>query len=187
MSWLNRLASTGYTLQRYPRLIEPDLPDFHNCDPRYGQELVKADCKAAVLTMPWARQNLERDFAVNFVAREYNLPMSFNAVPADAPKGAVSMWSERSQLARILTSDSLLGNCVITVEVAGPSAFYDASTTNVPFTIKASPFQLRGLAAYIIAECVVNRGYIGGFATNKISNLRDYILNPDRVANVWRE
>jgi len=76
---------------------------------------------------------------------------------------------------------------VITIEVAGPGAFFDVATTNVPFTIKASPFQLRGLAAYIIGECVVSRGYIGGFATNKLSNLADYIEGPDYVPNIWRK
>ncbi|KAK4696842.1 hypothetical protein P7C71_g1150, partial [Lecanoromycetidae sp. Uapishka_2] len=116
--------------------------------------------------MPWARENAEAEYAVNFIGREYTLPMSFNAVPADAPKGSVS-------------------NCMITIEVAGPRAFYDVETTNVPFTIKASPFQLRGLAAYLVAECVVDRGYIGGWATNKIANLADYINSPDYIPNVW--
>jgi len=91
MSWLNRVFSTGYTLQRYPRPIPPERPDFHNCDPRYGQELVKKDCKAAVMTMPWARENAQLDWGVNIQTRGYDLPMSFNAVPGDAPKGSVSM------------------------------------------------------------------------------------------------
>lgn len=71
--------------------------------------------------------------------------------------------------------------------MAGPAAFFDPARTNTPFTIKASPFQLRGLAAYLIGECVVRRGYIGGFATNKIQNMADYIESPGYDPNVWRK
>jgi len=94
MSWLNRVFSSGYTLQAYPRAIQPVLPDFHNCDPRYDRELVKSDCKAAVMEMPWAREHAQVDWSVNFHSQRYRLPMSFNAVPLGAPKGAVSMWKE---------------------------------------------------------------------------------------------
>ena len=58
-------------------------------------------------------------------------------------------------------------------------AFYDPSTTNTPFTIRASPFQLRGLAAYVVNNCVQRGGNVGGFATNKISNLANYLQDPD--------
>lgn len=34
------------------------------------------DCKEAVKNMPWAREGLEVDWAVNFHAQQYNLPMS---------------------------------------------------------------------------------------------------------------
>lgn len=71
------------------------------------------------------------------------------------------------------------GTCYVTIEVAGPVAFYDPQKTNVPFTISASPYQLGGLAAYVIEECVVKRGYIGGFASNKVQNLLDYVRRPD--------
>lgn len=64
------------------------------------------------------------------------------------------------------------------MEVAGPAAFYDVATMRAPFTIRASPFQLRGLAAFVIKKCVSERGYIGGFATNKIQNLVDYVRAP---------
>lgn len=97
MSWLNQVFSSGYTIQRYPLIIRPESPDFHNCDPRYGRELVKGDCKAAVMTMPWARRNAEVDWAVNFFAREFNLPMSFNAVPEDSPEGSVSTTSSKDK------------------------------------------------------------------------------------------
>ena len=75
----------------------------------------------------------------------------------------------------------------MTIEVAGPAAFFDVSTTRTPFTIRASPFQLRGLAAWLIGECVNTRGYIGGFATTKIQNMVDYIDSANYNPNVWRE
>lgn len=49
----------------------------------------------------------------------------------------------------------------------------------MPFTIRASPFQLRGLAAYVVNDCVQRGGNVGGFATNKISNLANYLQDPN--------
>ena len=69
----------------------------------------------------------------------------------------------------------LRGNCVISVEVGGPQAFFDPATTHTPFSIRASPFQLRGLAAYVVNACVVRGGNFGGFATHKVSNLVNYL------------
>ena len=71
------------------------------------------------------------------------------------------------------------GNCIISIEVAGPQAFYDVQTTYTPFTIRASPFQLRGIAAWVVNDCVQRGGNIGGFATNKISNLANYLRDPN--------
>ena len=73
-----------YTLQSYPRLIEPETPDFARCVPEFGRELTKRDCKEAVKNMPWARQSAEVEWSVNFKAREYNLPMSIGWT---VPKG----------------------------------------------------------------------------------------------------
>ncbi|CAF9908203.1 MAG: hypothetical protein ALECFALPRED_004349 [Alectoria fallacina] len=149
--------SNLYTLQAYPRLIEPESPDYARCVPEFGRELTKRDCKEAVKNMPWLRQSAEVDWAVNFHAQQYNLPMSIGWT---VPKGEA-------------------GNCVISIEVAGPQAFYDRQTTNTPFTIRASPFQLRGLAAYVVNDCVQQGGNVGGFATNKISNLANYLRDPN--------
>lgn len=100
----------------------------------------------------------------------------------DCPKG----WSysrntrhvNRSRLSH-RTPTNFSGNCVISIEVAGPQAFYDPAITHVPFTIRASPFQLRGLAAYVVNDCVTRGGNVGGFATNKISNLAEYLRDPN--------
>lgn len=154
--------SNPYTLQAYPRLIEPETPDFARCAPEFGRELAKRDCKEAVKNMPWARQSAQVSWAVNFRAQEYNLPMSIGWT---VPKGEAGAGTP--------------GNCVISIEVAGPEAFYDIATTHIPFTITASPFQLRGLAAYVVNDCVQRGGHVGGFATNKISNLANYLRDPN--------
>ena len=80
------LRDNPYTLQSYPRAIQPAAPDFSRCVPEYGRELSKTDCKEAVKNMPWARQGMEVDWSVNFCAQEYSLPMSIGwTVPN--PKG----------------------------------------------------------------------------------------------------
>ena len=165
-----------YTLQAFPRLIEPEAPDFARCVPEFGRELTKRDCKEAVKNMPWARQNAEVSWAVNFRAQEYNLPMSIGwTVPkGEAGAGTPGMCT-RPNLSRGTWTNLSRGNCVISIEVAGPQAFYDVQSTYMPFTIMASPFQLRGLAAYVVNDCVQRGGNVGGFATNKISNLANYL------------
>lgn len=80
--------NNGYTLQAYPRLIEPEAPDFARCVPEYGRELAKRDCKEAVKNMPWARQNAEVDWAVNFHAQEWHLPMSIGWTVPKSEAGA---------------------------------------------------------------------------------------------------
>lgn len=78
------LRDSPYTIQAYPRLIEPEAPDFQRCVPEFGRELSKRDCKEAVKNMPWARQGVEVDWSVNFHAQEYSLPMSIGWT---VPKG----------------------------------------------------------------------------------------------------
>ena len=168
-----------YTMQAYPRQILPEHPDYFRCVPEFGRELTKRDCKEAVKNMPWTRQGVDVDWAVNFRAQEYNLPMSVGwTVPKGEPgSGTPGMYSQFNLLLGTKTN-FFEGNCVISIEVAGPRAFYDVSTTSVPFTIRASPFQLRGLGAYVVNNCVTRGGNVGGFATDKISNLADYLQDP---------
>ena len=78
------IRNNPYTLQSYPRPIAPDVPDFSRCVPEFGRELTKRDCKEAVKNMPWLRQDAEVDWAVNFHAQEYSLPMSLGWT---VPKG----------------------------------------------------------------------------------------------------
>ena len=80
----------------------------------------------------------------------------------------------------------------MSIEAAGPLAHYDVGTYNPPFTIKASPFQLRGLASNVVRTCVYpskdpwgkekkDSGGQGGFVTDKIQNLADYIAVADNL------
>lgn len=87
--------SNLYTLQAYPRLIEPESPDYARCVPEFGRELTKRDCKEAVKNMPWLRQSAEVDWAVNFHAQQYNLPMSIGwTVPkGEAGAGTPGMYT----------------------------------------------------------------------------------------------
>ena len=87
--------SNPYTLQAYPRLIEPETPDYARCVPEFGRELAKRDCKEAVKNMPWLRSSAEVDWAVNFKAQQYNLPMSIGwTVPkGEAGAGTPGMYT----------------------------------------------------------------------------------------------
>ena len=172
-------SANRYTLQAYPRLIRPETPDFARCVPEFGRELTKRDCKEAVKNMPWARQSAEVEWAVNFKAQQYNLPMEIGwEVPRGEPGAGTPGMYIHDSLSQGTWADFLQGNCVISIEVAGPEAFYDPAMTHMPFTIRASPFQLRGLAAYVVNDCVQRGGNVGGFATDKISNLVHYLRDP---------
>lgn len=82
----------------------------------------------------------------------------------------------------------------MSIEAAGPLAHYDVGVYNPPFTLKASPFQLRGLAAHVVKSCVAQnydqrRRPIaesdgkGGFATHQIKNLANYVTNSDDLTS----
>ena len=81
----------------------------------------------------------------------------------------------------------------MSIEAAGPLAHYDVGVYNPPFTLKASPFHLRGLAANIVNSCVREKigqdgrpeagsGGRGGFITNQIQNLADYVQHTDDLS-----
>lgn len=155
MPWVN-LGRLGHSLVSFPAPIVPLAPDFINCDARYGQFLKTKDCRLATIAMPRSREGEEVDWAVNHIGRDhhFNLPLTFRH-----------------------------GECAVTIEAQGPNTYYEIGHINPPFTIKASPFQLRGLAAYVIKSCV-NRpsragedASIGGFATDRMENLAEYLLD----------
>ena len=61
------------------------------------------------------------------------------------------------------------GTCKITFEIAGPSLS--------PFLSPLIPDDIRGMAGWVIDQCVTRSG-IGGFVTNKIINMVNYISEP---------
>lgn len=57
---------------------------------------------------------------------------------------------------------------MIIVEIAGPSP---------PPVFTATPDVIRGMATWLVSQCLPNLGY-GGFVTMGIGNLLHYFLNP---------
>ncbi|CAF9904569.1 MAG: hypothetical protein HETSPECPRED_004722 [Heterodermia speciosa] len=141
--------------------------------------------------MPAAREGAEVEWAVNHQTAQYTLPMTLNG----DRKG--EGWS---RIVCQLVYDVVLirsynqDHCAVSIEAAGPLAHYDVATYNPPFTLKASPFQLRGLAAHVVNSCVKvsldhrgrpreGTGGRGGFATHQIQNLADYVMVSDDLSN----
>ena len=72
------------------------------------------------------------------------------------------------------------GNCKIWIEIAGPTS---------PAIYEAVPNEVRGMAAWLIDQCVggSGRGY-GGFATKDIGKLIDYVTEPDtKISETYRK
>ena len=69
--------------------------------------------------------------------------------------------------------------CKIWIEIAGPAT---------PQIYEAVPNEIRGMAVWVIGECVdgSGRGY-GGFATKDISKLAALITEPDtKISQAYR-
>ena len=60
-------------------------------------------------------------------------------------------------------------DCRISVEVAGPAEI---------MAYTAKPDDIRGLANWLVSQCVSHSGGIGGFLTKDIGNLIDYVTAP---------
>ena len=87
------------------------------------------------------------------------------------------------------TDQSFTEGCAVTIEAAGPQAYYEVDRIKPSFTVSSSPFQLRGLASYIVRSCVSRSSFrgedasIGGFATDKIANLANFVQAPSTDLN----
>ncbi|CAD6565191.1 MAG: hypothetical protein ASARMPRED_006505 [Alectoria sarmentosa] len=66
---------------------------------------------------------------------------------------------------------TMFGNCKMWIEIAGPAT---------PQIYEAVPNEIRGMAGWVVDQCVNSngRGY-GGFATKDISQLTAYVTEPD--------
>lgn len=72
------------------------------------------------------------------------------------------------------------GNCKIWIEIAGPAT---------PQIYKAIPDEIRGMAGWVVDQCVDgSAGGFGGFATKDISNLAAYVTEPDtKLSETYRK
>ena len=66
-----------------------------------------------------------------------------------------------------MKANLLAGNCLISVEVAGPTR---------PASINLVPNTIRAMAQWVIEECVESDGGVGGFATFGFANMVDYAV-----------
>ena len=75
---------------------------------------------------------------------------------------------------------SRAGNCKIWVEIAGPAT---------PEIYEAVPNEVRGMAAWLIDQCVGEGGLgYGGFATMDIGRLTAYVTEPDtEIGGIYRK
>ena len=70
---------------------------------------------------------------------------------------------------------STIDNCLISVEVAGPSRPVQS--------INIVPDQLRGMASWVLQQCV-NNGRLAGFVTYRFSNMLNYISGLQTNLNI---
>ena len=66
---------------------------------------------------------------------------------------------------------TLIGSCRIVLGVAGPNSESYHSAGLVPDDV-------RGMAAWVLRQCVYDAGGIGGFVTKGLSSSLDYIIDP---------
>lgn len=154
---IKRLVRQMATRSWQPAIpVAPLPPDFVLCSSLYGANLDARDCKHAAGNLPWGGQPMS--YRLDRRPSDFTLPMS------------VTM-GQQEQLYRFTLSitKTQIGNCMVSVEIAGPSP---------PLTIVAIPNQVRGLAAWVANECVSRGGGHGGFATLMIGNLIGFALNP---------
>lgn len=68
-----------------------------------------------------------------------------------------------------------LGRCHIIVEAAGPAVGLWPSAT--PPTLPIAPSSIKGMAGWVIRQCVDSRLHTGGFVTLGLGNLVSHINN----------
>ena len=71
-----------------------------------------------------------------------------------------------------------VGDCAISVEVAGP---------NLPSIYMVVPDTVHSLASHLINECIGRAGREGGFATLDIGKLIDLVVNPSSDLDQYRK
>ncbi len=159
-------ASLQYSAGPLP--FAPIAPDYGICDRRYGAHLTPLICGWAADTLIQG-DSLERYTVRGGVPGPHTLPYT-------AIFGMIILSLEPFDF-----SDSCsAGNCKIWIEVAGPAT---------PQIYDAVPNEIRGMAAWVIEQCVgeIGGGY-GGFATKDINTLTAYVTQPDtEISETYRK
>lgn len=70
---------------------------------------------------------------------------------------------------KLTEAEGVLGECYITVEIAGPRPY---------LSVALDPADLRGMAGWVIARCVLLTNGIGGFITRHFEDLVRYTADP---------
>ena len=142
----------------------PATPNAHRCSDDYGKGLSLTQCYGAGAQFPTGSQPMP--YEVNGKDSPYVIPFvgqqGLSLKSANTSKGFNGL-------------NNLIGNCMITLEQAGPSPN--------PGPIMISPDDVRGMAGYVVQQCVADGGGVGGFVTASFENMIDYILNPDTDIN----
>lgn len=159
---------TGLPYSAGPAPFIPIEPNYGICDRRYGSNLTPLLCGWAAKTL------IEGDSLFPYAVR------SFASGPETLPYTA--MFGEQSLSSEIfdLSYSFLAGNCKIWIEIAGP--------TN-PQIYEAIPDEIRGMAVWVIDQCVSGSGNgHGGFTTKDISKLTTYVTEPDtKIGETYRK
>ena len=151
-----------------PTPFVPIAPDFGICDRRYGAHLTPLLCG-------WAADTLIQGKSLVPYNVHGGVPGP-QTLPYTAVFGEYSLSLEPFDL----SYSCWAGNCKIWIEIAGPST---------PEIFEAVPNEIRGMAVWIVDQCVSGdgRGY-GGFATKDISRLTTYVTKPDtKISETYRK
>ena len=144
-----------------PPAIAPLDPDFSICSSFYGTGLSIRQCSLAANNLPWFP-----------FSRTYQVLSSQHVAPAPytLPSSRVQgQYSEQATGFETGTGLHLnLGECVVSVELAGPS---------LPAMYAVSPDTIRGMAGWVINKCVHDSG-TGGFVTHNIGAMLQFLSNP---------
>ena len=132
-----------------PFPIAPVAPNFVFCYEAYGTNLRREDALRAGGRLP-----------------EGTVPVTYSVgIPdLDGPAANVSASEEGYQLPFLI----FYGSVGLSVDVSGP--------VNID-SINLVPNDIRGMAAYVAIQCLGRHG-VGGFITNKIQGLVDFVTDP---------
>lgn len=144
----------------------PDPPDFGICDRRYGVKLDIPQCDVAAGRLDFGSASTE--YRISDQEGLHTLPRSIEYGQSSHSSPTLARKADNRHS----------GNCMVSVEVAGP---------HLPQTYTVVPDAVGSLAGHIINECVGRAGREGGFATMDIGELIDYVVDPSTELERYRK